>query len=196
MTPTTEWVSDQNGNKCSVAYWGSIEKAQAALSSLKNCKNCRNCSRCSGCSRCSRCSDCSDCSRCSGCSDCSDCSRCSGCLAAPLLRCSGCSDLAPGESKAPVIPVIPDFHKTVYTAASRPESLEMATWHTCENTHCRGGWIVALAGSEGKELERFYNSELAAMLIYHKSTGERINPCRFYDSNEDALADIKRLAGV
>lgn len=55
---------------------------------------------------------------------------------------------------------------------------------------------MALAGPEGKALERFYNTELAAMLIYRESTGERINPCRFYDSNEDALTDMRRLAGV
>lgn len=33
------------------------------------------------------------------------------------------------------------------------------------------------------------------MLIYDASApGFRINPARFYDSNEDALADMKRLA--
>ena len=53
---------------------------------------------------------------------------------------------------------------------------------------------MALAGPEGKALERFYDTELAAMLIYRESTGERIHPARFYDSDDDALADMKRLA--
>jgi hypothetical protein len=70
----------------------------------------------------------------------------------------------------------------------------MMTWHTCEKRHCRAGWIVTLAGAEGKALESYFNTELAAMLIYRASTGECINPARFYDSDEEALADMKRLA--
>ncbi len=67
--------------------------------------------------------------------------------------------------------------------------------HTCESTHCRGGWVIALAGEAGKKLEEFFNWELAAMKIYDSSApGFRINPARFYDSNEDALADMKKLA--
>jgi len=69
----------------------------------------------------------------------------------------------------------------------------MAVWHSCETTHCRAGWVVTLAGEQGKKLESFFNTELAAMLIY-KESGYEINPCRFYDSNEYALADMKRLA--
>ena len=68
----------------------------------------------------------------------------------------------------------------------------MSMWH-CGTTHCRAGWVVTLAGDEGKALEAFYNTELAAMLIYRES-GSPINPARFYDSNDDALADMKRLA--
>jgi len=71
----------------------------------------------------------------------------------------------------------------------------METWHTCEKKHCRAGWVVTLAGAEGKELERRFNTELTAMMIYDASCpGYRINPARFYDSNEDALADMKKLA--
>ena len=69
----------------------------------------------------------------------------------------------------------------------------MSTWHTCETTHCRAGWVVTLAGEEGKRLERFHNAELAAMLIYRES-GYKINPARFYDSNKDALKDMERLS--
>ena len=73
--------------------------------------------------------------------------------------------------------------------------MEMWTWHTCEKTHCRAGWTVTLAGAEGRKLEKFYNTELAAMLIYDASDpGFKINPARFYDENKDALADMKKLA--
>jgi hypothetical protein len=72
----------------------------------------------------------------------------------------------------------------------------MKDWHTCEKTHCRAGWIVALAGADGKKLENFFNTELAAMLIYRESTGRRINPARFYDENDAALEDMRRLTEV
>ena len=50
-----------------------------------------------------------------------------------------------------------------------------------------------LAGAEGYALEKFHNTALAAQLIYEAS-GYEINPCRFYDGNEAALEDMKKLA--
>ena len=176
------WLKDQNGNRCSVEYFGTKEAAQKALDSLKDCDNCTNCSLCSGCSGCSRCSRCSRCSYCSYCSGCSD--------------CSGCKGKKGDSTKEPtfkVIPAIKNLHKKLYKAVSDPTHLKMSTWHTCETTHCRAGWVVKLAGDNGKKLEKFFNTELAAMLIYRES-GYEINPARFYDSDEDALADIKKLA--
>jgi len=93
------------------------------------------------------------------------------------------------------IPAIPDIHKAIYAAASQPGSLEMGAFHTCEKTHCRAGWAITLAGQAGRELEAYFNSELAAMLIYRES-GYPINPARFYDDNDTALADMKRLAEI
>jgi hypothetical protein len=69
----------------------------------------------------------------------------------------------------------------------------MSDVHSCETTHCRAGWVVHLAGHAGYALEKFHNWELAAMLIYRES-GYHINPARFYDSNEIALANMKKLA--
>ena len=82
----------------------------------------------------------------------------------------------------------------MYESVCAPGALAMGDWHTCEKTHCRAGWIVTLAGEDGRKLERFYNTELAAMLIYRESTGEQINPARFYDENDAALEDMRRLA--
>lgn len=48
------WLKDSNGNRCSVEYFGSVEKAQAALESLKNCVDCENCSGCYRCSGCGK----------------------------------------------------------------------------------------------------------------------------------------------
>src|SRR5690348_5739922 len=191
------WLTDANGNKCSVEYFGSEEAARRALESLKECYNCTNCSHCSRCSRCWRCSGCSRCSRCSRCSYCSYCSRCSYC--SDCSRCSGLKDVygQAGQKAAvplvPAVPVVEDLHKKLYAAVSQPAALSMANWHTCETTHCRAGWVVHLAGEPGKKLEQFFNTELAAMKIYAAS-GYKINPSRFYDSNEDALEDMRRLA--
>lgn len=166
------WISDSNGNRCSVERWGSEEAARRALESLKGCSDCSNCSNCSNCSTCSRCSNCSNCSRCSDLED---------------------SKLA--QAPRTVVPKIEDIHKKVYAAASQPDALDMDALHTCETTHCRAGWVVHLAGEAGYALEKYFNAELAAMLIYRES-GYDINPCRFYDSDEDAMADMQRLAEV
>ena len=74
-----------------------------------------------------------------------------------------------------------------------PNTLDMGDWHRCETTHCRGGWVTTMAGEAGKKLEDFFGMPLAAQLIYRES-GWPINPARFYDSNEDAMKDIKRMA--
>ena len=71
----------------------------------------------------------------------------------------------------------------------------MGNWHVCDTTHCRAGWVVHLAGEAGYALEKQTSTLFAAMQIY-KVSGHLINPGRFYDSNEDALADMAKLAGV
>jgi hypothetical protein len=70
----------------------------------------------------------------------------------------------------------------------------MAHWHTCQMAHCRGGWIVNLAGELGKKLEELTSTEFAAMQIYKASSPIRVSPVRFYETDEVAMADIKRCA--
>ena len=92
------------------------------------------------------------------------------------------------------IPVIANIHKTVYGAIITPGNvLDMGHWHKCNTTHCRAGWIVHLAGAPGYELEQKTSTLFAAQMIY-KASGYQISPRRFYDSDEDALEDMKRLA--
>lgn len=172
-----KWIKDANENRCSTVYFGSEERAQKALESLENCRNCKNCS------------DCFDCSRCSDCSDCSDCSN--------VANLDRKKDLKDGPESAwsgpPPISKIENIHQKVYEAASKEGALNMKAWHTCGTTHCRGGWVVHLAGGAGYALKYFYGDLLAAQLIYRES-GYQINPCRFFDLDKDALADMKRLA--
>jgi len=120
-----------------------------------------------------------------------------------LKDCSDCSDLTNAKTTTvsdprtpPQIPIVPNLHQQLYAAVSQPGALNMGTWHKYEKKHCRAGWVVTLAGEQGRELEEFYDPCLAAMLIYDASCpGFKINPARFYDDNDAALADMKRLAG-
>ena len=67
----------------------------------------------------------------------------------------------------------------------------------CEKTHCRAGWVVMLAGEAGKALEAFYDTPLAAMKIYDASSPlAPISPVRFFEPDEVALADMKRMADL
>jgi hypothetical protein len=70
----------------------------------------------------------------------------------------------------------------------------MDSWHTCDTTHCRAGWIVVLAGDEGKKLEEETSTQFAAMQIYKASSPIKVSPVRFFESDEIAMADIKRCA--
>ena len=170
MEPT--WIKDDNGNQCSVEYWGSEQSARDALASLTRCYDCSDCYDCYGCSGCSRCS------RCSGCSGCYDCYDCSG----------------KKESKPAIIaPAIPDIHKAIYAAVSQPDALNMEDWHSCDTTHCRAGWAVHLAGEAGYKLERETSPVFAAMMIY-KASGYEISPCRFFDKAPAAMEDMRKLA--
>jgi hypothetical protein len=52
---------------------------------------------------------------------------------------------------------------------------------------------VTLAGQDGKKLEDQTSTLFAAQQIY-RASGYEISPVRFFDSNDAALADMKRLA--
>jgi hypothetical protein len=92
------------------------------------------------------------------------------------------------------VPKIPNIHQQVLAAVSAPNALDMSTWHTCDTTHCRGGWVVTLAGDAGRALEAYHDTQLAAQLIYKASSPIRVSPPRFYESNDVAMADMRRCA--
>jgi hypothetical protein len=50
-----------------------------------------------------------------------------------------------------------------------------------------------LAGEAGYELERKTSSVFAAMRIYEAS-GYEISPVRFFENNQQAMDDMRRLA--
>jgi len=81
----------------------------------------------------------------------------------------------------------------------------MGNWHDnekiddngahCGTTHCRAGWVIFLAGTQGRKLEKVMGTQQAAMNIYHKSSPNiPVAPQRFFETNEQAMADMKRCA--
>ena len=143
-----------------------------------------------GCWNCSNCSDCLNCSDCSNCSDCCNCSNLS-------------KYRNKKEDKELVTPVVENLHQKIYEFASQPSALQMDNWHTnekieagshCGTTHCRAGWIVALAGKEGRDLEIQTSTIFAAMQINKVSSEIRISPKSFYLSNDLAMKEMKIFA--
>jgi uncharacterized protein YjbI with pentapeptide repeats len=92
------------------------------------------------------------------------------------------------------VPKIENIHQAVYAAASKEGCLNMNTWHSCETTHCRAGWVVHLAGEAGAALEFGMGTPAAAAMIYLKSDPKLEKIPNFYCTNDEALADMKRLA--
>jgi uncharacterized protein YjbI with pentapeptide repeats len=92
------------------------------------------------------------------------------------------------------VPRIPNIHAAVYACARAPGAFDMRTWHSCETTHCRAGWAVTLAGQAGTALEESKGTAVAAALIYLASDPHLERIPDFHASDEDAMADMRRLA--
>ncbi len=92
------------------------------------------------------------------------------------------------------VPKIENIHQAIYSAASQPGCLDMGSWHSCETTHCRAGWVVTLAGDAGKAMEWCLGTPAAAALIYLKSDPAIGKIPNFYADNDTAMEDMKRLA--
>jgi hypothetical protein len=110
-----------------------------------------------------------------------------------LSGCTGLTSLAEDERERFAVPVVPHIDAAIAAAIGDGGALDMATWHTCETTHCRAGWVIALAGEAGAALERRVGPAGAGALIYLASRPGKPIP-DFYASNEDALADIMACA--
>jgi uncharacterized protein YjbI with pentapeptide repeats len=108
---------------------------------------------------------------------------------------SGANLIGTYLSECPV--TIPDIHKTIHAAASSPGALDMSSWHNaCGTTHCRAGWVIALAGEGGRALEWAMGTPAAAAIIYMASDPTLDKVPDFYCTNEEAMADMARLAAI
>ena len=96
------------------------------------------------------------------------------------------------RERHPEVPVVEDLDQKILSAVeSGAGRLDMSRWHTCDTTHCRAGWAVALAGPPGYELESKVGPAQAGRLIYLVSAGR--SPY-FFGSTERAMEDIRRCA--
>jgi hypothetical protein len=187
--------SDKDDNGVSQSFADSRPRFESENETNKGCWNCARCARCANCARCD---GCIDCVRCAGCARCAGCDGCAVC--ADCADCDGCADLKNPKPAKSVgkswldVPIIKNIHQLVLRAVEKPDALEMKTWHTCDTTHCRGGWIVTLAGEKGKALEAASSTLFAAMQICKASSPIKVSPVRFFETNEVAMADIKRCA--
>jgi hypothetical protein len=92
------------------------------------------------------------------------------------------------------IPVLEKpYTKILAAVKATPTGLEMMTWHTCETTHCVGGWTCVLTPG-GREFEsKLQNTRLAAEYILRASRPDAPLP-NFTASNEAAMAFIEARA--
>ena len=188
------WAEMNESNTGCWDCWGCVDCVDCTNCNLCNdCINCSDCKNCTWCEDCDNCTDCYRCYRCKNCENCSgsrNCEHCDNCYYCDKGK--NLSFVAQGKEFTP--PKIPNIHQKVYAAASQENALDMAEWHTCNTTHCRAGWVVFLAGEDGKGLEAKTNTAFAAMVIYRASSDIRVSPSAFHVSDEEALRDMKRCA--
>jgi len=107
------------------------------------------------------------------------------------LRGANLRDADLTDAVLPEAPVVEDLDLRIAEAVGEHgEHLNMSDWH-CGTSHCRAGWAIELAGAAGKALELRLGPLAAGALIYYASTG---HVPEFYESDEDAFADIKARA--
>src|SRR5690606_20934147 len=94
--------------------------------------------------------------------------------------------------RQPEVPVVPNLDRQILDRIERGGgSLDMTDWHTCETTHCRAGWAIALAGEAGRRLEAERGPFHAGAAIYRASTGRVPH---FFARNSAALEDLRARA--
>jgi hypothetical protein len=97
-----------------------------------------------------------------------------------------------------IIPKIENIHQAVYNFALQEGNFDMGSWHhggACGTAHCRAGTVNHLAGEAGMKLEGQIGPSGAAALIYFASDPTMKTVPNFSAiRNEDALADMKRMA--
>lgn len=98
------------------------------------------------------------------------------------------------EIKNLTVPKIDKIHQKVYEAARQPGALNMASWH-CGTANCRGGWVVVLAGEDGRRLEEEVGTWFAMIMIYNESDPAFIVKTNdFFEEDKIALKSMRLAA--
>ena len=82
----------------------------------------------------------------------------------------------------------PQRLRAAATAALKEGALKMDDWHSCDTTHCLGGWLIHQAGEVGRLLEAAVGPELAGLML-----GGIEAHAHFYDSNEAATEWLRSV---
>ena len=82
----------------------------------------------------------------------------------------------------------PQRLRAAAAAALEKGALEMETWHTCETTHCLGGWLIHQAGELGRLLEAATGPSMAGLML-----GGIEAHSHFHDSNEAATEWLRSV---
>ena len=95
-------------------------------------------------------------------------------------------------SGAKGLPIAVDASERLGAAATaalaEPNALQMEAWHTCDTTHCLGGWAIHQAGPLGAVLEGALGAPIAALLLLGPEAQSH-----FWDSNEDARVYLQSV---
>ena len=82
----------------------------------------------------------------------------------------------------------PQRLRAAATAALQEDALDMEAWHTCETTHCLGGWLIHQAGELGRLLEAAVGPSIAGLML-----GGVEAHAHFYDTNEAATEWLRSV---
>ncbi len=96
------------------------------------------------------------------------------------------------RERHPDVPVVEALdRKIIEQIDSGGGHLNMGFWHLPDETHCRAGWAITLAGETGRRLEQEHGPSVAGGMIYRASVGHRPS---FHCRTAAALADIRARA--
>jgi hypothetical protein len=82
----------------------------------------------------------------------------------------------------------PQRLRAAAAAALQEGALEMGAWHSCDTTHCLGGWLIHQAGEVGRLLEATVGPGIAGLML-----GGVEAHSHFYDSNEAATEWLRSV---
>jgi len=82
----------------------------------------------------------------------------------------------------------PQRLKAAAVAALQEGALDMRKWHSCETTHCLGGWLIHQAGELGRLLEAAVGPSIAGLML-----GGIEAHSHFYNNNEAATEWLRSV---